>query len=62
MQPNFKYNIKKNIIAKNMTNGTAILKTSKGKSTIISPFKLNIITMVKSKAIKVMGDTKGINF
>jgi len=40
----------------------AILTTSHGNSKIISPFKLNIKTMVAKRAIKVMGDIKGINF
>ena len=40
----------------------AILKTSIGMDTIISPFKLNMTTIVNNKAIKVIGETKGINF
>ena len=48
-------------MAKKITRGKAIRSTSSGKSTIISPFKLNITTIVNNKAIKVMGETKGIN-
>ena len=50
------------MVAKNKIKGTAILKTSKGISTIVLPFKLNIITIVNSNAINVIGDTKGTNF
>ena len=34
--------------------------TSIGISTIIAPFKLNMMTIVKSKAINVMGEMVGI--
>ena len=49
-------------MVKKRTSGMAIRITSNGKSTIISPFKLNMITIVKSRAISVIGETKGINF
>ena len=49
-------------MVKKTTSGIAIRITSIGKSTIISPFKLNMITIVKSKAIKVIGVTHGMNF
>ena len=36
--------------------------TSKGSATIYSPFKENMTTMVKSKAISVIGLILGMNF
>lgn len=45
-----------------MTSGRATFTTSKGNSKILSPFRLNINTMVKSKANKVIGEMVGINF
>ena len=39
-----------------------ILSTSIGICKINSPFKLNMITMVNSKAIKVTGEMTGTNF
>ena len=44
-----------------MINGMATLTTSIGNSRILSPFKLNINTIVNSKAYKVMGDILGMN-
>ena len=41
--------------------GIATFITSIGNSTILSPFKLNINTMVNSKAYNVMGDILGTN-
>jgi hypothetical protein len=52
----------KNIKAKYTAKGSAMRKTSNGISTIICPFKLNITTIVNSKAINVIGETTGINF
>ena len=49
------------MIAKNMTNGKAIFKTSKGTLTIAFPFKQNIVTIVNNNAIKVIGEIAGIN-
>ena len=40
----------------------ATLITSKGSSKILSPFRLNINTIVKSKAYKVIGEITGMNF
>src|SRR5690606_19145588 len=51
-----------NIIEKYKSKGTAIINTSKGISTINSPFKENIMIIVNSKAIKVIGEILGINF
>src|SRR5690606_7153346 len=45
-----------------MTNGIAIFITSIGNSNILSPFRLNINTMVNSKAYNVTGDILGANF
>lgn len=45
-----------------MINGIATFTTSIGNSTILSPFRLNINTMVNSKAYNVMGDILGTNF
>ncbi len=39
----------------------AIRTTSNGICTISLPFKLNITTIVNSRAINVMGDMNGIN-
>ena len=44
-----------------MSNGIAILTTSSGTLTIISPFKENIIMIVNSNAINVSGLILGIN-
>ena len=54
-------NIKKNIKVKKMIKGKATRKTSKGKLIMRSPFKLNISTIVKSKASKVSGPIAGRN-
>ena len=43
-----------------MSIGTAMRSTSSGISTITSPFRLNITTMVKSKAMSVMGEIMGM--
>ena len=45
-----------------MINGIATFITSIGNSTILSPFKLNINTMVNNKAYNVIGDILGTNF
>src|SRR5690554_5793450 len=45
-----------------MINGMAIFITSIGNSNILSPFRLNINTIVNSKAYNVMGDIRGTNF
>src|SRR5690606_22264510 len=45
-----------------MINGIATFTTSIGNSNILSPFRLNINTMVNSKAYNVMGDILGTNF
>ena len=55
------FDVNENQIAKYINNGTAIINTSIGISTINSPFKENITTMVKSKAIKVSGEMVGMN-
>jgi hypothetical protein len=52
----------KNIIVKKITNGIAILTTSIGIETIISPFKLNITIIVNKRAINVIGEIVGMNF
>src|SRR5690554_6510299 len=44
-----------------MTNGIAIFTTSIGNSTILSPFRLNINTMVNNNAYNVSGDILGTN-
>src|SRR5690606_16445877 len=44
-----------------MINGIAIFITSIGNSNILSPFKLNINTIVNSKAYNVRGDILGTN-
>src|SRR5690606_8431138 len=46
---------------KYMISGIAIFITSIGNSNILSPFRLNISTMVNNKAYKVMGDILGTN-
>ena len=51
----------KNINAKYMDSGMAILTTSSGTSTIYSPFSENITIMVKSRAMRVIGEIRGMN-
>ena len=44
-----------------MISGTAIRSTSSGNRTMASPLKVNMTTMVKSRAISVMGEITGRN-
>ncbi len=42
-------------------SGTAIRRTSSGSATILPPWVENITTMVKSRAMSVIGDIFGMN-
>ena len=44
-----------------MQRGTAICSTSSGSSTMTSPLNENITTIVKSSAMRVMGEMRGMN-
>ena len=54
--------MRKNMMTKNIANGRATRNTSMGSCTIIFPLRLNITTIVKSSAIKVIGEIFGRNF
>jgi len=45
-----------------MRSGIAILTTSSGSATILSPFSENMTTTVKRSATSVMGLSFGMNF
>jgi len=45
-----------------MQSGIATRMTSKGNWTMYSPFKENITSIVKSRATRVMGLIRGMNF
>ncbi len=44
-----------------MSSGSAIRSTSSGIRTISCPLRLNITTMVKSRATSVIGEMRGMN-
>jgi len=45
-----------------MMSGTATCSTSIGNSMILSPFRLNIRTIVNNRAYSVIGEILGTNF